>query len=310
MLTPSTNAGPGVDGEARLTSNTATARRVLGDVSPNVRNAPEHGLLGGKPSTSNPLKRGLTTAMDSGHGFQYLKRRKLSTESPLCQVENQSDLGSNGCAVSTQGLRDSSSRNQHHVSVGCAKSSPREAHISLSWTYRRYNNYHPQSPTHLLARSLQMTTKIPPPNASHSHHSSITISRRKQRPQASSVKAVFSMGPRTRSSCDYDCEWPCTRSRRTRSGLHLQTCRSSHLMKVALRPRTSLEVTSGPRLNKLCRNCYPLRSFVRHTTALGRSTGLRRAVHHLSHALLLHRCMGRKYRRRQVREAPGWRSRS
>ncbi|KAI7155599.1 hypothetical protein KC349_g6842 [Hortaea werneckii] len=69
----------------------APQRRVLGDVSPNVKPASSAiGLLkNGKPMASSPLKRSYTASFDQGAGLKYLKRRRLSEDEALSeQVEN------------------------------------------------------------------------------------------------------------------------------------------------------------------------------------------------------------------------------
>ena len=62
-------------------------RRVLGDVSPNVRIATPTPTFLKKASTSSPLKRSFTASMESGEGFRYLKKRKLSDDRALSQVD-------------------------------------------------------------------------------------------------------------------------------------------------------------------------------------------------------------------------------
>ncbi|KAI7154481.1 hypothetical protein KC343_g10760 [Hortaea werneckii] len=69
----------------------APQRRVLGDVSPNVKLASSAiGLLkNGKPMASSPLKRSYTASFDHGAGLKYLKRRRLSEDEALSeQVES------------------------------------------------------------------------------------------------------------------------------------------------------------------------------------------------------------------------------
>lgn len=63
-------------------------RRVLGDVSPNVKNtisAVTH--LKNKPMAGSPLKRSFTAMMEDGKGFTYMKKRRLSVDRPLSHVE-------------------------------------------------------------------------------------------------------------------------------------------------------------------------------------------------------------------------------
>ncbi|KAF2772997.1 hypothetical protein EJ03DRAFT_324047 [Teratosphaeria nubilosa] len=61
-------------------------RRVLGDVSPNVKLAQVDLIKANKPLQSSPLKRSFTARAEDRVGLQYLKRRKLSTDKPLSQV--------------------------------------------------------------------------------------------------------------------------------------------------------------------------------------------------------------------------------
>lgn len=60
-------------------------RRVLGDVSPNLKKhaSPAISALRGKPMMGSPLKRSFTAAMEGGEGFTYLKKRKLSDDEYL-----------------------------------------------------------------------------------------------------------------------------------------------------------------------------------------------------------------------------------
>ncbi|KAI6797609.1 hypothetical protein KC360_g2016 [Hortaea werneckii] len=73
----------------------APQRRVLGDVSPNVKLASSAiGLLkNGKPMASSPLKRSYTASFDQGAGLKYLKRRRLSEDEALSEqvAENRQD---------------------------------------------------------------------------------------------------------------------------------------------------------------------------------------------------------------------------
>ncbi|KAK5125460.1 hypothetical protein LTR85_000569 [Meristemomyces frigidus] len=63
-------------------------RRVLGDVSPNVKMAsPATGMLKNKPTTGSPLKRSFTAMVEDGAGLTYLKRRRLSDEESLGQTD-------------------------------------------------------------------------------------------------------------------------------------------------------------------------------------------------------------------------------
>lgn len=67
--------------DTSITSDNTT-RRVLGNVSPNIRNpAAAKLLLANKPMAGSPLKRSWDT-MD-GTGFTYFKKRKLSMDTPL-----------------------------------------------------------------------------------------------------------------------------------------------------------------------------------------------------------------------------------
>ncbi|KAK6388770.1 hypothetical protein LTR65_007249 [Meristemomyces frigidus] len=63
-------------------------RRVLGDVSPNVKmSSPAVGMLKNKPMTGSPLKRSFTAMVEDGAGLTYLKRRRLSGEEAVSQVD-------------------------------------------------------------------------------------------------------------------------------------------------------------------------------------------------------------------------------
>ena len=66
-------------------ANMSAPRRVLGDMSPNVKLAsPAVGMLkNGKPMTSSPLKRSFTAAIEDGAGLKYQKRRRLSGDETL-----------------------------------------------------------------------------------------------------------------------------------------------------------------------------------------------------------------------------------
>ena len=62
-------------------------RRALADVSPNVSSQQAPAFLK-KPLSGSPLKRSFTVAMDSGEGFMYLKRRKLSGDETLSELDS------------------------------------------------------------------------------------------------------------------------------------------------------------------------------------------------------------------------------
>lgn len=85
MLPDEMNPGTVSPASARLHSNNSS-RRVLGDVSPNVRPAVPAAPSTGKMLTGSPLKRSFTAAMEAGQGFRYLKKRKFSIDSPLSQM--------------------------------------------------------------------------------------------------------------------------------------------------------------------------------------------------------------------------------
>ena len=65
-------------------------RRVLGDVSPNIKAASAVPAFLKKPPASSPLKRSYTAAMEGGEGLMYLKKRKLSDEETLSQMDGVS----------------------------------------------------------------------------------------------------------------------------------------------------------------------------------------------------------------------------
>lgn len=92
-----TEPGPGPlqGGHQGSRNDSAPVRRVLGDVSPNVRASavpPASHLT--KPMAGSPLKRSFTAAME-GNGFKYFKKRKMSSENSLSQQyfssENQNN---------------------------------------------------------------------------------------------------------------------------------------------------------------------------------------------------------------------------
>lgn len=62
-------------------------RRVLGDVSANVRVMADPKFFDGKPLTGSQLKRSSATALDDSSGFTYLKRRRLSSDRSLLPSE-------------------------------------------------------------------------------------------------------------------------------------------------------------------------------------------------------------------------------
>ncbi|KAK3115001.1 hypothetical protein LTR53_006086 [Teratosphaeriaceae sp. CCFEE 6253] len=64
-------------------------RRVLGDVSPNLKRAPIV-TSANKLMAGSPLKRSFTTMLGDGPGFTYLKSRQLSVDKPLSQVDHES----------------------------------------------------------------------------------------------------------------------------------------------------------------------------------------------------------------------------
>ncbi|KAF2211627.1 hypothetical protein CERZMDRAFT_98508 [Cercospora zeae-maydis SCOH1-5] len=62
-------------------------RRILGDVSANVRVMSDSRFHDGKALTGNRLKRTSTSALDDSSGFTYLKRRRLSSDRSVVPVE-------------------------------------------------------------------------------------------------------------------------------------------------------------------------------------------------------------------------------
>ncbi|KAM3419172.1 hypothetical protein BST61_g5116 [Cercospora zeina] len=62
-------------------------RRILGDVSANVRVMADSNFYNGKPLTGSQLKRTSTSALDDSSGFTYLKRRRLSSDRSLLPAE-------------------------------------------------------------------------------------------------------------------------------------------------------------------------------------------------------------------------------
>ena len=76
-------------------SNARTSgRRILVDVSPNIKAASlaTTSLLNSKPMTGSPLKRSFTAAMEDAEGFTYLKKRKLSGDQALSEVDGVVDV--------------------------------------------------------------------------------------------------------------------------------------------------------------------------------------------------------------------------
>lgn len=67
-------------------------RSPLADVSPNAKAQPSYAnLRTSKPMAGSPLKRSFTAMTGSGNGFKYLKRRRLSAEETLGQVDGAED---------------------------------------------------------------------------------------------------------------------------------------------------------------------------------------------------------------------------
>ncbi|KXT12145.1 hypothetical protein AC579_10382 [Pseudocercospora musae] len=81
----SSNSTPSAATNASTSAYQTTNRRVLGDVSPNVRASHISGVLDRRPLTGSPLKRSFKATMEDGSGFTYLKRRRLSDNVPLSQ---------------------------------------------------------------------------------------------------------------------------------------------------------------------------------------------------------------------------------
>lgn len=99
----------------------APQRRVLGDVSPNVKLASSAiGLLkNGKPMASSPLKRSYTASFDQGAGLKYLKRRRLSEDEALSeQVENNRQDARRGSGSVFGGNRSASVGDAAEADVG------------------------------------------------------------------------------------------------------------------------------------------------------------------------------------------------
>ena len=66
-------------------------RRVLGDVSPNIKALSTAPAFLKKPPASSPLKRSYTASIEGSDGLRYLKKRKLSDEEALSQVDGVSE---------------------------------------------------------------------------------------------------------------------------------------------------------------------------------------------------------------------------
>ena len=100
--------------ESANLDNTPT-RHILGHVSPNIRvGTPTVVPYGEKTVSGNPLKRSLTTAMQVGQGFTYLKRRKLSEDDYSTDLSNRSIEQTR---VKQRGPQDESQVNMDSASV-------------------------------------------------------------------------------------------------------------------------------------------------------------------------------------------------
>lgn len=84
-----TNENGGDVAAQQPTANTSN-RRVLGDVSPNVKTATQVSTFLKKPAAGSPLKRSFTASMEGGEGLMYLKKRKLSDDEFLSQADEAS----------------------------------------------------------------------------------------------------------------------------------------------------------------------------------------------------------------------------
>ncbi|KAK3726111.1 hypothetical protein LTR37_000259 [Vermiconidia calcicola] len=72
--------------DATKTGSDTSSRRVLGDVSTNIKVISQSPAFLRKAQAGSPLKRSFTSAMESGEGLTYLKRRKLSDDEVLSQA--------------------------------------------------------------------------------------------------------------------------------------------------------------------------------------------------------------------------------
>ena len=63
-----------------------SSRRVLGEVSPNVKIASSTPAFMKRAMAGSPLKRSFTAAMEGSDGFKYLKRRKLDENETLSDL--------------------------------------------------------------------------------------------------------------------------------------------------------------------------------------------------------------------------------
>jgi hypothetical protein len=66
-------------------ASTSTQRKVLGDVSPNLKHVVKSGFFDRKAMAGSPLKR-TVSAMYDDSGFTYLKKRKLSADKALSSM--------------------------------------------------------------------------------------------------------------------------------------------------------------------------------------------------------------------------------
>ncbi len=69
-------------------SHASSPRRILSDVSPNVKRVGNAPAFLFKPLAGSPLKRSFAAAMEEGEGMTYLKRRRLGDDEALSDVAN------------------------------------------------------------------------------------------------------------------------------------------------------------------------------------------------------------------------------
>ena len=100
----SQGSGPGTNATA-IPALQPTPRRILGDVSTNVRSMAVLKPQDSSSSEDFSLKRSLSSTLDNDSGFTYLKKRKLSSDRDLSVTRTPSQENLQAPKITAQAAR-------------------------------------------------------------------------------------------------------------------------------------------------------------------------------------------------------------
>lgn len=132
-------------------------RRVLGEVSPNVKITSSTPSFMKRAVAGSPLKRSFTAAMEGGGGFQYLKRRKLDENQTLSDIVGGSLHDSREDIDAVEDVWLAAHRQSHNATLT----------LKRKRRSRSLRKQHQPSPTRLPRKTKTALTRLPNANRSH-----------------------------------------------------------------------------------------------------------------------------------------------